>query len=72
MAVYHLLTSAKQRPFTTKSDMARAAADVVGLCASEGLLSTMLPNGNFTNVWMITQDGMSWLEGASDALSPRH
>ena len=69
MAVYHLLTHAKQKPFTTKSDMARAGADVVALCASEGLLSTMLPDGHFTNVWMITQDGMAWLEGAANALS---
>ena len=72
MAVYNLLMTAKQRPFTTKSDMARAAADVVALCASEQLLSTMMPDGHFTNVWMITEDGLQWLEGANDALAPRH
>ena len=52
--------------------MARAAADVVALCASEQLLSTMMPDGHFTNVWMITEDGLQWLEGANDALAPRH
>ena len=50
IAVYQLLMAAKQKPFTTKSDMARAAADVVALCASEQLLSTMMPDGHFTNV----------------------
>lgn len=71
-AVYEVLSYAHQRPFTTKSDMARAGADVVALCASEGLLSTMLPDGHFTNVWMITEDGMAWLRGYHDAASPRH
>ena len=72
IAVYQLLMTAKQKPFTTKSDMARAAADIVALCASEQLLSTMMPDGHFTNIWMITEDGQQWLEGATDALAPRH
>ena len=69
MAVAALLQRARVRPFTTKSDIARSAADVVALCASEDLLTTSLPNGHFTNVWMITPDGMAWLEGYADATS---
>ena len=72
MAVADLLHRARVRPFTTKSDIARSAADVVALCASEDLLTTSLPNGHFTNVWMITPDGMAWLEGYADATSDRH
>ena len=68
MAIYHLLERARARPFTTKSDVARGAADIVALCACEGLLTTMLPDGTFTNSWLITTDGISWLEGATDAL----
>ena len=71
MAVAELLHRARVRPFTTKSDIARSAADVVALCASEDLLTTSLPNGHFTNVWMITPDGMAWLEGFADATSDR-
>ena len=69
MAIAELLKRARVRPFTTKSDIARSAADVVALCASEDLLTTSLPNGHFTNVWMITPDGMAWLEGYADAVS---
>ena len=43
MAVAELLHRARVRPFTTKSDIARSAADVVALCASEDLLTTSLP-----------------------------
>jgi len=71
MAIYQLLTLARAKPFTTKSDTARAGADIVALCACEGLLTTMLPEGTFTNVWMVTSDGITWLEGATDALAPR-
>ena len=28
----------------------------------------MMPDGHFTNVWMITEDGLQWLEGANDVL----
>lgn len=71
MAIYHLLTHAKQKPFTTKSDMARMAADIVAICAVEGFLSTGLPNGHYTNLWMVTQQGLSWLEEATNALTDR-
>ena len=72
IAIYHLLERARARPFTTKSDIARAAADLVALCACEGLLTTMLPDGTFTNTWMVTSNGITWLEGAADALLTRH
>lgn len=72
MAVYELLSRARVKPFTTKSDLARVAADVVALCASEGLLTTSLPDGHFTNIWMITPAGMEWLEGFIDATGHRH
>ena len=72
MAVYELLSRARVKPFTTKSDLARTAADVVALCASEGLITTSLPDGHFTNIWMITPSGMEWLEGFADATGHRH
>ena len=62
MAVAELLHRARVRPFTTKSDIARSA-QTLSRCAPPNLLTTSLPNGHFTNVWMITPDGMAWLEG---------
>ena len=70
--IYHILMQAKQRPFTTKSDIARIAANAVGLCASEGLISTRLNEDTWTNKWMITTAGLEWMEDLGDVLSPRH
>ena len=38
--VFVVLQSARMKPFTTKSDFARMAANEVAICASEGLIST--------------------------------
>jgi|9_EtaG_2_1085328.scaffolds.fasta_scaffold00443_15 hypothetical protein len=62
MEIQGLLQVIQENPITTKSKLAREKADAVALCACEGLISTMLPDGHFTNVWMITEDGIDWLE----------
>jgi hypothetical protein len=66
LAVYGVLMCARQHPFTTKSDIARKAANEVALAASEGLLTTKLNETTFTNVWMVTADGLAWMEGFDD------
>ena len=71
MEIYTVLVHAKQSPFTTKSDFARVAANPVALCASEGLLSTQLNETTYTNKWMVTADGLEWMEGMEDVLSTR-
>jgi hypothetical protein len=63
VAVYGVLMCAKQRPFKTKSDLARKAANEVALAASEGMLTTKLNDTTYTNVWMVTSDGLDWMEG---------
>lgn len=71
MEIYTVLVHAKQSPFTTKSDFARVAANPVALCASEGLLSTQLNENTYTNKWMVTAEGLEWMEGMEDVLSNR-
>lgn len=71
MEIYTVLVHAKQSPFTTKSDFARMAANPVALCASEGLLSTQLNETTYTNKWMVTAEGLEWMEGMEDVLSTR-
>ena len=69
--LYSLMLHAKQEPFTTKSDIARYAANEIALLASEGLLSTQLSTGAYCNLWMVTPDGLGWMEDVNDVLSPR-
>lgn len=64
--VYGVLVAARTSPFTTKSDMARKFANEVALAASEGMLTTKMSETQFTNVWMITADGLAFMEGFED------
>lgn len=70
LEIFIVLEKSKLQPFTTKSDFARLAATAVGLCASEGLISTRIRDGVYTNKWMITPDGIEWMEGYADVFSP--
>ena len=70
LEIFMVLEKSKLQPFTTKSDFARIAATAIGLCASEGLISTRIRDGVYTNKWMITPDGMEWMEGYADVFSP--
>lgn len=70
MAIYLTIEKARFSPFTTKSDFARMAANEIALAASEGLISTRLDNGVFCNKWMITQEGLQFLEEMQDDYGP--
>ena len=72
MRVYIVLERSKVNPFTTKSDFARMAANEIGVCASEGLISTKVNDGQYSNVWMITRDGLDQMEELASVLSSRH
>jgi hypothetical protein len=62
MRIQRLLQIIQQKSPTAKSKIAREEAELIAVCACEGFISTMLPDGYFTNRWMITQDGADWLE----------
>ena len=67
-AVYAVITQAKIKPFTTKSDFARTWASHVALAACEGFISTRLNEDKFTNIWMATSDGLDWMSEVDDVL----
>jgi len=67
--LFSVLLEARTRPFTTKSDFARAAATEIGLLASEGLMSTELQPGHFTNKWLVTEAGLEWMSEVSDVFT---
>ena len=72
MRVFLVLERSRIQPFTTKSDFARMAANEIGVCASEGLITTQVGEGRYSNVWMITVEGLEQMEAMNDVLSPRH
>ena len=61
--IHLVVTMARTRPFTTKSDFARVAANEIAISASEGLITTRVNDEAFGNVWLITQSGMEFIEG---------
>ena len=65
-AVWDVLFKARTAPFTTKSNMAREAADLIAMLASDNLLTTKMPDGQYANVWMITDHGIKWMEQVQD------
>jgi hypothetical protein len=47
--------------YTTKSDFARAEADVTAEAASSGLLTTETPTGGHQSVWRLTPTGVAFM-----------
>jgi len=68
LSVFSVVQKARVQPFTTKSDFAREFANEVALCASEGFITTQVDDSSFTNIWMVTHEGLSFMEGLSDVL----
>jgi len=62
-----VLQRARIKPFTTKSDFARMAANEIALCASDGLITTRLDETTISNIWVLTHEGMVALEELSHA-----
>lgn len=48
-------------PFTTRSDYARAHADVVAMAACDGYITTRVAAGLYDNRWKVTAKGLSHL-----------
>lgn len=69
MAVVAVVINAHTAPFTTKSDFARKYASEIGLAASEGFISTRMETGRFTNRWMVTREGLEFLDEMENVFS---
>lgn len=61
-----VVAQSRVKPFTTKSDFARLHADFVAICAVEGFITTRMSSDTYTNHWMITQEGLEFLEAIDD------
>ena len=48
-------------PFTTKSDYARTHATHVATAASSGFITTELNTNIHSNLWVVTQKGLEYL-----------
>lgn len=67
-----VLKVTRVKPYTTKSDFARRAATEIGILASEGMISTKVDSLNYTNLWMITPEGIEQMEDWDDILGSGH
>lgn len=70
LSLYTVVQRARQQPFTTKSLFAREFANEIALCASEQYITTRVNDQAFSNVWMVTHEGLEFIEGVHDVLSP--
>jgi len=59
--VTEVLDRAWRKPFTTRSDFARAEADVIAMAASDGFLTTRIAAGFYGTSWRVTPQGLAHL-----------
>ena len=72
-AVHSVMMKCRIEPIPVDSELARDASQIVALLASDGLITTKLSDGQFVDVWMITEDGLNWMEAVQDDfLGTRH
>lgn len=62
MKLTDVVYMAWKAPFTTKSDYARFAADLIAMAASDGFITTRLATGLYSNKWMVTARGLRFME----------
>ena len=60
--LFQIVLEAYKRSFSVQSDYARASAELVGMAASLGLISTKVHNNIFSRDWRPTSKGLHWLE----------
>ena len=72
IAMHLVISHARQKPFTTKSDFARFAANEIAVCAVEGFITTKIKEGMFSNTWMVTEEGLQFMREVEDVLGIGH
>lgn len=60
--LYDIVKLSWAEGFTVKSDVARKYADIVGMAASMGLITTRVMPGVYSSSWQVTLEGQGWLE----------
>jgi len=66
--LYMVLDTAQRKPFTVKSTFARAQAQWVAFCASEGFLSIKESENFWGDKWNVTATGQQFLGDLKDDL----
>ena len=69
MRLFLCVLKAADEPPLVKSRFARSEAHFIGIAASLGLITLRLNEELFTNHWMVTEDGLEWLEGVIDEVT---
>jgi len=67
--LFQIVLEAYKRSFSVQSDYARASAELVGMAASLGLISTKVHNNIFSRDWHPTSKGLHWLEAQNIDIS---
>ena len=68
VALWVVLDRCWRNPPSVKSNFAREGAVHVGLCASEGLISTCVGIDTWGTKWLVTEDGMHVKEQIDETL----
>ena len=61
-----IIWNAWTRPFSTRGTIARNFPELVGICASEGLITLKLDNISWGKHWMATDDGVDYYKEIED------
>lgn len=61
MKMYQVCREAWHKGFKCKSKFARDNAEVVAICATEGLITTEIVLGVWGNTWMINDQGAAFM-----------
>lgn len=70
LAMFITLDRAWRSPFKIKSNFARKGAMYVGICASEGFITTCIAEDKWADRWLITDNGMTVKEELHEILQP--
>ena len=68
IAFWTVLDKALREGFTVKSNFARKAAWYIAVCASSGLITTEVDYEMFGKSWLITDDGIEFMEGIDERI----
>ena len=69
MSFWIVLDRAARDPFTVKSNFARKGAWYIAVCASRGFITTEVDYEVFSNMWMITEEGLDFMDNLDERIT---
>ena len=58
----YIIWCAWTQPFTTRGKIARDNAELVGICATEGLITLKMDNISWGRHWLATDEGIDYMK----------